>query len=241
MVAVKKISNRVSNKVSSNKVSSSNKAKATMTKKIHKRHTIKSCNGLPSFNTYIRKLLSTLNPKIGMNSKSLAEVEYMTHYIITRLSESANMLLNNQTLQVDEIRDAIPLAFPSQITTLIKSSIQAGDSAVESYKTNTSDPAFTERKATREQRAGLIFRLSRCKHSLKILHNYKRIGETAPIFLAAVLEHIVSKILESSFTFVQQSSRSRISSKHLVQAIHSDDNLRILFNDVILSGGLPVA
>lgn len=207
--------------------------KTEVQKKKHARR-VNECNGLPNFNPYIRDVLRSLFTKIGMTSKTRAEVQYLVHDLVTRISNTARIILSKQTLSVSDINAAVRLVLPAG---LANEAVARGNKALESYLTTPKS-----RDTTREKRAGVIFRIPRCSRALRHLNNYKRISDKTPVYLAAVLEHVTSRVLRQAGEQATSNKKSRIKPRHLLLAIHGDDDLRTLYHRVILSGGVvPVA
>lgn len=203
-------------------------------KKDKKRHTTDK-SGLPSFNTYITTLLSDLNNDVGLTSKARSEVLYMTHDLIRRLALDALYMRHRQTLSVRDMSYATRLTL-SNNQDLCDKVMEFADRTVGKYcKSNKG------RNVSREDRAGLTIRISRCATSLRRLYNFSRIGETTPVFVAAVLEYVISQVLVSASNVAKQYKKSRITARHLLLALADNDNyLRKAFSKLVLSGGVPV-
>ena len=66
-----------------------------------------------------------------------------------------------------------------------------------------------------------------------------RVGSSAPVALAAVIEYVCSELMELAGDFAKEDKRQRITPKHLQQAIRSDDELNSFFiNTTIKDGGV---
>lgn len=219
--------------VQKEKVQKEKVQKEKVEKKKHARR-VNECNGLPNFNPYIRNVLGGLFAKMGMTSKTRAEVQYLVHNLVTRISNTARVILSKQTLSVTDINAAVRLVLPAG---LASEAVARGNKALESYLTTPKS-----RDTTREKRAGVIFRIPRCSRALRHLDNYKRISDKTPVYLAAVLEHVTSRVLRQAGEQATSNKKSRIKPRHLLLAIHGDNDLRALYHNVILSGGVvPVA
>eukprot|EP00456_Euglypha_rotunda_P088501 TRINITY_DN90733_c0_g1_i1.p1 TRINITY_DN90733_c0_g1~~TRINITY_DN90733_c0_g1_i1.p1 ORF type:complete len:102 (-),score=12.75 TRINITY_DN90733_c0_g1_i1:10-315(-) len=66
------------------------------------------------------------------------------------------------------------------------------------------------KRISRSQRAGLVFPVSRFSRQLKAGRQANRISKTAPVYLAAVLEYLVSEFLELSGNAAKDNKRTRI-------------------------------
>ncbi|KAJ7197361.1 histone-fold-containing protein, partial [Mycena pura] len=70
---------------------------------------------------------------------------------------------------------------------------------------------------TRSARAGLEFPVRRA--SRKLHAHVNRVGASAPVFLTAVLEYIVSELLELSGNAAKRNKRRRIVPRDISEAI----------------------
>jgi histone H2A len=93
------------------------------------------------------------------------------------------------------------------------------------------------RSETRSSRAGLQFPVGRIHRYLRKDKYADRIGSGAPIYLGAVLEYLVAEVLELAGESARSSRRSRITPRNIQLAISSDQELKQLFNGVIIAQG----
>lgn len=93
---------------------------------------------------------------------------------------------------------------------------------------------------TMSGRAGLCFPAARVNRYLrtKAVDKDQRVGDTAGVFLAAVLEYLARKILKSSGNIAHKSKRVRISPRHIALAIMNDPELDELVHASIAQGGV---
>jgi histone H2A len=107
-----------------------------------------------------------------------------------------------------------------------------------------------------EQKAGIIFKVSKLRKKLKEDSYADNVSKTGAIYLAAVLEYLVAEIMEIagnsasankkvryglnfSLTEISQLNRScfcisRIIPRHILLSIHADDELKEVLKDVII-------
>ncbi|CAJ0564498.1 unnamed protein product, partial [Mesorhabditis spiculigera] len=65
----------------------------------------------------------------------------------------------------------------------------------------------------------------------------KRIGKTAPVYLAAVLEYLASELAELSGNMAKEKPMNRIRPREIVLAVRQDDELDRLLKDITIPGG----
>ncbi|TKR70406.1 hypothetical protein L596_022439 [Steinernema carpocapsae] len=90
---------------------------------------------------------------------------------------------------------------------------------------------------SRSQRAGVQFPIGRFHRYLKKGNYAERIGNGAPVYLAAAVEYLVAEILELAGNAANDNKKSRISPRHLQLAIKNDDELSQLCKGVVLTQG----
>ena len=99
--------------------------------------------------------------------------------------------------------------------------------------------AMGSKQTSRSQKAGLTFPVGRIARLLKRGKYASRVGMTAPVYLAAVLEYLVAEILELSAGSCQKHKKTRISPRHVAEAIKNDSELDALTKGCnVLEGGV---
>jgi len=92
---------------------------------------------------------------------------------------------------------------------------------------------------SRSKRAALVFPVGLIDRKLKEMGVAKRIGQGAPVFLAAVLEYLTAEVLELAGNTCKEQKKTRICPRHIQLAIHKDEELeKYLGNTTIASGGV---
>ena len=90
-------------------------------------------------------------------------------------------------------------------------------------------------QVSRSARAGLTFPVGRISRMLKDGKYCQRIGATAPVCLAAVLEYIVAEILEVSVMVVRQKKKARIIPRFIYNGLSEDEEFKRLFKKAIIT------
>ncbi|XP_057743298.1 histone H2A.6-like [Arachis stenosperma] len=92
------------------------------------------------------------------------------------------------------------------------------------------------KKATsRSSKAGLQFLVGRIARFLKARKYVKRVGASAPVYLAAVLEYLASEVLELAGNAARDNKKTRIVPRHIQLAVRNDKELSKLLGDVTIA------
>jgi histone H2A len=95
-------------------------------------------------------------------------------------------------------------------------------------------------KATsRSAKAGLQFPVGRVARYMREQRIAPRLGNGAPVYLAAVLEYLTAEILELAGNAARDNKKTRIIPRHLQLAVRNDEELnKLLAGVTIASGGV---
>lgn len=130
------------------------------------------------------------------------------------------------TLTSREVQTAVRLTLPGEIA---KHAVAEGTKAVSKYCMNT--------KGRKSEKAGLQFSVSFFRAMLKAKLR-TRVGATSPVYLAAVLEYISAEVLELAGNAAKDNRNRRITPRHVLLAIRSDQELDTLWDGTIRDGGV---
>ena len=99
--------------------------------------------------------------------------------------------------------------------------------------------ASGSKQVSRSHKAGLSFPVGRIARMLKNGRYAERVGIGAPVYLAAVLEYLVTEILEIAVMVVKQNKKNRIIPRYVYLGLKEDVEFKVLFaNTIITSSGV---
>ncbi|XP_008046324.1 histone H2A-Bbd type 2/3-like [Carlito syrichta] len=88
---------------------------------------------------------------------------------------------------------------------------------------------------SRTARAELIFSVSYVEHLLREGRYAQRLGWSAPLYLAAVIEFLTARVLELAGNEAQNNGRNRITPDLVDMAVYNDPLLSIIFGTTTIS------
>ncbi|NXU04927.1 H2AX protein, partial [Buphagus erythrorhynchus] len=90
---------------------------------------------------------------------------------------------------------------------------------------------------SRSARAGLTFPVGRVHRLVRRGHYGERVGSTAMVYLAAVLEYLTAEVLELAGNVARYHKKQRIMPRHVQLAVRHDEELNKLLGGVIIAQG----
>lgn len=168
----------------------------------------------------VKKKLGKSSGKEGFSHGS---VRWLDNYVKTVfekiVKEATNMSRDSkkQTLSVRDLHSAIRVIFPAEFG---KFAINAGDRAV-SKVTSSKDGDGTRK----ELLAGIVIPVGRIQSMLKKETALGRVGGSAGVWLAGVIDYVVGELLEVARVEAAKAKHVRVSTQALARALKADDDL----------------
>lgn len=202
-------------------------------------------HGHQKYNLYIYRVLKGMNTEDathGISRKAVNQIQNLIVITLSKMVKAVNMLMSDKakkTIGVDEIKWATQLTLSGN---LIADAQKFAAEAVRKYKESKDQkPAEGEKQISRAVRAGLIFPISRVETDMmRLSQASKRKASGAAVYLAAILEYVLSEILRQSLEVAKLEKLVRIKVRHTALGVNSHVDLSQLFSDVIFEGGVEV-
>lgn len=93
------------------------------------------------------------------------------------------------------------------------------------------------KSTSRSAKAGLQFPVGRISRYLRKNRVSARVGASAPVYAAAVLEYLCAEVLELSGNAARDHKKKRIIPRHIQLAVRNDEELNKLFGGVTIASG----
>lgn len=184
-----------------------------------------------SFCIYIQRILKSIRPELHVSKIALSTLDSICRLIIKQIVDRAHILTagsEKKTISVTEIDTAIQLFLNFSS---IQKIIQAAEEACENFDKYEKDSPT--KVATRESKAGIIFSVSTTeKYIRKFGQSDCNVSAHSPVFLAAVIQSILIKLLNAVVNVLDALKKITINSRHVFLGIREDKELSILFDNL---------
>lgn len=159
----------------------------------------------------------------------------LTALIVKESVPLATQVKPKKTLNSRDIMSAVRLVLPGELK---KHAVADGIKAVTKFTSATAEAIGKEKKLYKgtSDKAGLKFPVPYFR-SILIQQSRMRVGKGAPIFLAAVVEYIASELLELASNAARDMAVTRVTPRHVMLAVRSDQELDHLYKGFIAGGG----
>ena len=193
-----------------------------------------------TFKSHIYKVLKQVHPDTGFTTDAKEQMNHFVEHFADKIADEAAFLTKKEhkkTISSREVQTAVRLILPGE---LAKHAVSEGVKAVTKYTSRNYTGKGNKVTYSKSARAGLQFPVSRFKTILqKHAPRGFRIGEGAPVYLAAVMEYLTAEMLELAGNAARDNRRSNINPRHLQLAAMNDEELsKMLGKHHIVGGGV---
>ncbi len=192
-----------------------------------------------NFHLYIHKVLKALDQgfKISKNAMEISDscVEDLCHRIISQAAELVK-INGRKTFTEKSMYTATRMVIGD--SPLCNAAVVEGVAAVKRYdEAEEAQSTSGGKRQRKSEKAGLIFPVSRVHKKLKEADfAVPRSSRYAAVFLAAVLEYMITEVLDLSIRSAALKKKTRISPTDIRVSIKNDAALDKLFKDAIIPG-----
>jgi histone H2A len=183
------------------------------------------------FDSYINRTLKNVSGNEITNNARQQLNSVLIHFTRIASENAVNYaeITKKKTVSIQEIRGAVELMFGGKLQEL---AVAQGVAAVQTYEEDQKESSEKTGKKTksRQTRAGIVFPPSVIERFLRNFGYSKiMITNTAPVFLAAVVEFFTVQILEGACEITKNNRKVRITVRDLELATGSDAELKEAF------------
>lgn len=188
------------------------------------------------YGTFLYKVLKQVGPDTGITTGAMTTMRSFVADLFERVGSEAGKLARYNkrvTLGSREIQAATRLILPGE---LAKHATSEGAKAVMKYRgVDQTKKTTASGRQSRSARAGLVFPVSRVHRHLSENKYAQRTGQTAAVYLAAVLEYLAAEIFELAATAAANNKKKRIIERHIMLAVRKDKELDDLLGNVAIA------
>ena len=185
------------------------------------------------FDTFIYKILMQVHPDSGLKGSAKTMLDQICKLLVNKFMKTANELCagkNVKTLSNRILQAAVRMTLPAELAT---HAVSEATKRLTYYNS-----AKGEGRSTRADKAGLQISVSRIEHLMRKNTVVERMGETASVYMAAVVEYLLAEILETAGNFARDHKRIRIIPRDIKLAISKDSELEQVFCHTVLGSGV---
>jgi len=201
-----------------------------------------------SYRVYIQRVLKQIYPDTGISSRALSIMEGFIAQLYDKFAIRISELLGvhkRSTITSREVQSAVLLFFPGElakhgIIELVRAITRFNAHASTKPDSAETKKAGTEKGHINSRRANLIFPIAKCGRDLSkkvAAGRGGRVGMAGRVAIAAVIEYIITEILELAGNVSRDMKHKRITPRNILFAIKGDEELDYLFHDVIIPFG----
>lgn len=189
---------------------------------------------MSTYARFIHKVVKQMNGgDFSVGRKTMHIMDQFAKDMLGRIAKEAGKLTQynkKKTLSSRELSIAVQLVIGGE---LAKHAVGEGQKAVATFN---STPKVKGETKSRSSRAGLLFPVGRIHRTLKLMRVSERIGKSAPVFLAAVIEYLTAELIEATGKVTKAKKRTRMSTRHLMIGVMNDEEFAKLLKNTQISG-----
>lgn len=203
----------------------------------------------PNYGNYIYNVLKQVHPEIGLSSGVRFTINEIVKDLIKDTTDCANklvILVKRKTITSWGVQAAINIMFPNELglraSRVARSAVTRYNASVSGQDEGGRLGLAMIRHTSTAARAQLTFSPSRVRALMRSHVSSKgRIGRDAPVYLAAVVQYIVSQLLEHAGAQTKAGKRIRITNRDVTLSISKNPEVitRVNNNEYVLGGGVP--
>ena len=188
------------------------------------------------YDSYISKVLKTIETNNGITSNAKQQLNSVLIIISKMIANRAVELTEiskKRTLSKKEVENSVKIYLEGELQA---HAVRHGNKSVNAFETTE----LTEKGTSRQKRAEIIFPPSIAEKFLRKFDNCTiMVTQTAPVYLASILEYLCMEILEQSVNNANSQNRVRLTVKDVELAIRNDNELNRMFvkNNIYFMGG----
>lgn len=187
-----------------------------------------------SFKIYISRLLKKINNEYGVSKLTLISLDNLVKINIEKIMNTINEIMlhsTKKTISYKEVIGSVKLLFPKKVADNATLFIEK---TIETFKKHKKDKL----KGSKNFITGLTFPITRIQNYALRYSLISRKSVKFSISLAAACEYLSLIILEKSIDVSKKNKRVRITNRHVMIAIYSDEDLEKIYNNCVFLGGV---
>ena len=191
------------------------------------------------YDSYISKVLKNIECYNGITSNAKQQLNSVL-IILSRLFANRAIELTSmskkRTLSAKEVENSVKTFLEGDLQ---RHAVKHGNDAVELFGNADKE----EKGVSRQNRAEIVFPPSITDKFLRSFDNSTiMVTQTAPVYLAAILEYLCMEILEQSVNNASSQNRVRLTVKDIELSVRNDNELNKMFtqNNIYFMGGSNV-
>lgn len=189
-----------------------------------------------SFKIYLQRVCANNSSDMSLSLEALDSLDAIMSHLAWAITQRVCTIVDDgRTISLRDVRSVVQLLFPQELSKL---AIQTCTAAV--TKCHVADARGLQLLS------GLNFPISLATRYLRQFgRSSLRVSKLASVTLAAALQYIASEIIDLSLNIARDQTKKRIKNRHVMLAIHKDQELHSLLVDdlkvFLPSTGVPDA